>query len=634
MKIKYPLLIILLSCSFLSLSAQQYFNNPEHHARLQLQSARGAGHHQSDAIHHAAEKKFTPTNNNTEIERWNKIATNAIPPGHRVYSLKMVDSLNAWMTTTIDGFPPPANELPAVLRTTDGGATWQQYTVDGSEGYYAFDIAPLSDTVAYVSIVDPSYDIELSHFYKTTDGGASWTQVDNYPYFPLCIDFVNEKDGWAMGGDTIVDGLGFTVFSVTNDGGMTWQHAGGNDQLIAEGRSLPAQDSTERLWTWAFSLSSNYESKDSLIILGSNKNYWISKDLGYNWNAFESPLYSNDSLMTTVATIMDDQHFMLGSGIDLQFQIATPTTYVTSDGGTSWTKSTVNSNLSDISYIPGTAQSILAIGHNNFGSGHNFGTWRTDDGVTWTLQDDNRSIVMDFIGQRQGLAGGVTFGGNEGEIYAWGGIPDYDAVAGISLATPYTVLPVEHFGGSLDYQYTLENLGLNPLEDIGWDMRIFKDGVVIDSTTETTTVNSDTLGVVSFSYVPDPEGSYEFVLKASHPELGDEFFQDTRRFEFSEDLLARDDGSPENSYGFGFADTTWYGYYGSEFELLRTDTIASIGILVSPFSDLDGTFHLQVNAVGADNVVAATPLFKSEAIRVADASISNYYYTYQLEERI
>ena len=66
-----------------------------------------------------------------------------------------------------------------VLRTADGGATWQKLTVPDAEKLDFRDVDAVSETTAYILSIGPG---PASRIYKTTDAGA-----------PLELQFANEN---------------------------------------------------------------------------------------------------------------------------------------------------------------------------------------------------------------------------------------------------------------------------------------------------------------------------------------------------------------------------------------------------------------------------------------------------------
>ena len=122
---------------------------------------------------------------------------NPQPQGNDLKAVSFYDRNNGWAVGAIG----------TILRTTDGGTSWQLQNA-GTTGYL-YAVAALSPTTCLVG--GPAGLI-----FKTTNGGSSWTQIStniSYGYMSFC--FVNSNVGYA------VALLGGTV-SKTTDGGNSW----------------------------------------------------------------------------------------------------------------------------------------------------------------------------------------------------------------------------------------------------------------------------------------------------------------------------------------------------------------------------------------------------------------------------
>ena len=126
--------------------------------------------------------------------------------------------------------PTKASKLRngAVLKTTDGGDTWEVQVQGGSEGY---------DFIHFVDknhgwLIGDEYTTQgnLLHIYRTDDGGENWNEVTNslpdipglsQGWYPTGVQFINPGFG-------IMYGVGAKFISYnsamlyTTDGGDTW----------------------------------------------------------------------------------------------------------------------------------------------------------------------------------------------------------------------------------------------------------------------------------------------------------------------------------------------------------------------------------------------------------------------------
>lgn len=115
--------------------------------------------------------------------------------GAWLWPIQFLDSWRGWA----------GGEGGVVLRTTDGGGTWQQVSTGGP-------------TVADLSFVDAQYGWRAGWGYvgKTTNGGNMWVQQDfGGTQNVLAVHFIDRQRGWLVGGDG-------GWIRRTTDGGSTW----------------------------------------------------------------------------------------------------------------------------------------------------------------------------------------------------------------------------------------------------------------------------------------------------------------------------------------------------------------------------------------------------------------------------
>src|SRR2546423_3340438 len=105
-----------------------------------------------------------------------------------------------------------------VLRTTDGGTSWQNVSPPGVSDLQFRDVEAFDAQNALILAIGPG---EASRVYRTTDGGAQWTETfrntDPNAFYD-CMAFFDRRHGLAMSDP--VDGK-FRILS-TSDGGSSW----------------------------------------------------------------------------------------------------------------------------------------------------------------------------------------------------------------------------------------------------------------------------------------------------------------------------------------------------------------------------------------------------------------------------
>ncbi|OFW05383.1 MAG: hypothetical protein A3H96_07815 [Acidobacteria bacterium RIFCSPLOWO2_02_FULL_67_36] len=254
-----------------------------------------------------------------------------------------------------------------VVRTTDGGATWQVRPVAGAEKLDFRDVDAMSDAVAYVLSIGSG---ETSRIYKTDDGGASWTlQFANTDpkVFLDAMTFADPRHGYAFSDS--VDGR-FVVLSTAN-GGRSW------NRIPAE-RLPPALDGEG-----AFAGSGTNIATDGgdRIWIGTTASRVLrSLDGGRTWTAVQTPLAHNASTGIFSVAFRDATHGVVVGGNYSKEAEAVDNVAFTADGGATWTlvrEHGLSGFRSAVAYVPGMKSTLVAVGP----SGADLSQ---DGGRTWT----------------------------------------------------------------------------------------------------------------------------------------------------------------------------------------------------------------------------------------------------------
>jgi len=139
---------------------------------------------------------------------WVWQASNTSAP---LYKVAVVDRYNVWIIGNMD------NGYPVILRTSDGGLTWtRQGNVSTVKTMGLIDVTAADNRTAWAVGVD-------DYVLKTTDGGASWqTQMKGPLYHMNGACAIDKYNAW------ITQDYGGIYW--TSDGGNTWnyQHPAGS----------------------------------------------------------------------------------------------------------------------------------------------------------------------------------------------------------------------------------------------------------------------------------------------------------------------------------------------------------------------------------------------------------------------
>jgi photosystem II stability/assembly factor-like uncharacterized protein len=255
-----------------------------------------------------------------------------------------------------------------IVRSADGGETWNKLTIPGTETLDFRDIDAVDERTAYVLSIGPG---EASRIYKTTDGGATWREQfvnhDAKAFFDA-MAFWDAKRGIAVSDS--VDGQ-FVIIMTTN-GGETWTRIPPS--------TLPPALPNEGLFA---------ASGTNVAVLPPN-HVWIgtgaagearvlrSHDGGRTWSVAKTPIASGPSAGIFSVAFGGPSHGVIVGGDYKTEAAAIDNAAVTSDGGEHWT---LVKGLSGFRSVVAR----VAIGRTSFVAvGPSGADYSADGGRTWT----------------------------------------------------------------------------------------------------------------------------------------------------------------------------------------------------------------------------------------------------------
>ena len=286
-----------------------------------------------------------------------------------------------------------------VLRTVDGGLTWQKLTVTTDTLDFR-DIDAVADQTAYLLAAGNG---PASRIYKTTDAGKTWTmqfKAEDPKVFLDAMSFWDADHGIVFG-DSIA---GQFYILTTKDGGRVWSR-------VPAAKLPPALENEG-----AFAASGTN------IALFGKSHAWIgtgaatksrvlhTADGGETWQISDTPLTSGPSAGIFSIAFRDAKHGVIAGGDYRKEREAINNLAVTSDGGITWTLvKGLTGFRSVVAYVPGT-KTLIALGPSG-------GDYSTDDGRTWSSITGPGFDTLSFVHGRsigwgagaQGSIGRLTF---------------------------------------------------------------------------------------------------------------------------------------------------------------------------------------------------------------------------------
>jgi photosystem II stability/assembly factor-like uncharacterized protein len=282
----------------------------------------------------------------------------------------------------------------AVLRTTNGGASWERVTVPGAaEDSLQFrDVHAVDARVAYLLAAGPG---SRSRIYKTTDGGGSWKlqfqNADSSAFYD-CFAFWDARRGIAFS-DAVA---GRFLVRVTRDGGEHW------DLVTAD--ALPPAQPGEGAFAASGTCVATLDRDQAWIGTGAADTARVlhTRDAGRTWAVTVSPIAGGRTSGIAALAFRDSLH-----GIVLGGDVGDPTARtdnvaVTTDGGRTWHaggRPQFAGAVYGAAAVPGHPGWVVAVGPRGL-------DYSTDDGASWTSLDTLGYWSVGFGSRKTGWAVG------------------------------------------------------------------------------------------------------------------------------------------------------------------------------------------------------------------------------------
>lgn len=220
---------------------------------------------------------------------------------------------------------------PRLLRTTDGGRTWN---VVRSDGYGTLNVESIGFGHRVVQFINTNSGVQLglNAIARTTDGGQTWSDQFSIPkpdkgdIPPQSLFFLTTEVGWLVG----------EVVYHTSDGGRSWEQLGktprGDVNRQRKMRIAPSiADFTPALW---------FTGIEKGLMARLDGEVYLTGDGGRTWNM----IWRVDKRITDLFFINNQNGWIVGE----EGFIAR-----TSDGGRTWSSipSSTRADLTNIFFL-------------------------------------------------------------------------------------------------------------------------------------------------------------------------------------------------------------------------------------------------------------------------------------------
>lgn len=303
-------------------------------------------------------------------QNWEEQALGILPDNYGVFGISIVDQNTVW-AVAFDrniGNTIPANHLIKVLKTTDGGESWQSFDVEEKPGRVSFDIQAFSADVAFITSLDFGGGAGQGVL-KTEDGGESWEVKLNHISGGVWLRFFNQNDGVVINRE---------FMATTQDGGETWHNI--------DFSNIPSFQSNES--TIIFSGNNSCVTMGDYIWFGTDKGkVYRSKNKGLNWEAF--------SVTPGIGAFVKSLTFKdTLNGVAINSNAFGTTLMKTMDGGETWTYITPSPSIDveNIACVPGTEAALVAASSRSTSIANRVSAYSTDWGENWEIMHNNIAL--------------------------------------------------------------------------------------------------------------------------------------------------------------------------------------------------------------------------------------------------
>lgn len=293
-----------------------------------------------------------------------------------------------------DGIAWVSGHAAAVLRTTDGGATWERLMVPGaaSDSLQFRDVHAVDAETAYLLAAGPG---NRSRIYKTTDAGRTWElqflNSDSSAFYD-CFAFWDATHGVAFS-DAVA---GRFVVRLTDDGGAHW--------TLVPATALPSARPGEGAFAASGACVVALADRFAWIGTGATDTARVlaTTDAGRSWWVATTPVAAGTTAGIAALAFRDSLH-----GVALGGKLDSPTERsdniaATVDGGRTWHlagRPNFPGAVYGAAIVPGGRGMVVAAGPKGL-------DYSGDDGATWNSLDTLSYWSVGFASRRVGWAVG------------------------------------------------------------------------------------------------------------------------------------------------------------------------------------------------------------------------------------
>ena len=286
-------------------------------------------------------------------------------------TVSIVDQNHIWVGTMKRASGLYVQTYSKAVKTTDGGNTWQFYTIPATGSPYISDVEAQSNDICYYLMDD--INTAKGDVWKTVDGGTTWIKMTTTQFSGDYADFIHlfSNDSLVVVGDPL---NGYFNIQISNDGGSTWSR-------VPQSNIPPPLTNESAVGGKWFSAIGN-----TIWFTSASGRCFKSIDRGNHWTVTD--INSSLGFQFAAVAFSDLQH-----GIFYSAPTGHPYQYFkTEDGGSTWTSCSIlpNLTLTGISSIPGISQGFILAASDKTTGTHSYIYFTNDFFTTLSLVDSVR----------------------------------------------------------------------------------------------------------------------------------------------------------------------------------------------------------------------------------------------------
>ncbi|NNF08340.1 MAG: hypothetical protein HKN21_16385, partial [Candidatus Eisenbacteria bacterium] len=254
-----------------------------------------------------------------------------------------------------------------VLRTQDGGVSWESFSVPDSDTLDFRDVYAGDERKIVLMSAGPG---SASRIYQTVNGGETWTTAKTNGYSKA---FYNAIDFWDyLHGVMISDPIDDKPYVMrTKNGGLYWERLG----------EITLPKMMEGEYGFAASgtcIKTVAPSSIYVVTGGSHARVFLSRDFGFSWNVVDTPMASGTPSSGIFSIAFRDPQNGVAVGGDYENpEMDEGTIIVTRNGGVTWTRVASGMGFGHKSCV------LHLVGEASLALGRTGGIYSPDKGEPW-----------------------------------------------------------------------------------------------------------------------------------------------------------------------------------------------------------------------------------------------------------